>query len=287
MNFGSGLILLAIVFTAEATELKQDTVKVWQEYVGSATAAMRERLRPGVHFLKIDEDRNWASKIRGGEILVFRGGSQSEIKVPSGLIHDWFGAGFVPRTTLNQVLSVLRDYDSYREFYCPTVVDSATLSTDGLKDRFSITIVNKSSFVETAFASDYKCLNVPVSDRRWYSISESTRIQEIVNYGRPSQHMLRDGQGNGLLWRVFSISRFEERDGGVYIEIEAIALSRDIPVSLRWLIEPIVRRVSQKSLITSLRQTEGAVRAAATRADSGGISMAYSRHDKLLSERSR
>ena len=71
--------------------------------------------------------------------------------------------------------------------------------------------------------------------------------------------MLREGEGKGLLWRVLSLSRFEERDGGVYIEFEAIALSRDIPASLHWMIEPIVRRVSRNSLITSLKQTGGAV----------------------------
>jgi hypothetical protein len=48
-------------------------------------------------------------------------------------------------------------------------------------------------------------------------------------------------------------------DGGVYIELEAIALSRDIPFSLRWLIDPIFRRISRSSLVISLQQTEDAV----------------------------
>jgi hypothetical protein len=189
--------------------------------------------------------------------------SQSLTKVPSGLIHDWFGAAFVRGITLNQVLSVLRDYDHYKDFYHPTVVGSKTLSTDGLEDRFSMVLVNNSLVIETALASDYKCRYFRVSDRRWYSVSESTRIQEIENRGTSSEHMLLDGEGKGLLWRLFSITRFEERDGGVYIELEAIALSRDIPVSLRWMVAPIVRRVSRSSLITSLQQTEGAVSAGA------------------------
>jgi hypothetical protein len=52
-----------------------------------------------------------------------------------------------------------------------------------------------------------------------------------------------------------------ERDGGIYIEIEAIALSRDIPGSVRWFVEPIVRNVSRQSLKTSLQQTGRGVRA--------------------------
>ena len=255
------VISLVIVFTAGATELKQETLKAWQEYVVAATAKMQERLRPGAHFLKVDEDQHWISNVRSGEIVVSSGGSQDLTKVPSGLIHDWFGAAFIPGTTLNQVLSVVRDYDRYKEYYHPTVADSKTLSTDRLEDRFSMLLVNNSLLVGTALAGDYKCRYVRVSDRRWYSISESTRIQEIEDSGTANEHMLREGEGKGLLWRLVSITRFEERDGGVYMELEAIALSRDIPISLRWMVAPIVRRVSRNSLVASLRQTEGAIRA--------------------------
>jgi hypothetical protein len=72
--------------------------------------------------------------------------------------------------------------------------------------------------------------------------------------------MWQEGEGNGLIWRLFSLARYVERDGGVYLELEAIGLSRDIPASLRWLVAPIVRRISRGSLSTSLRQTRDAVR---------------------------
>ena len=38
-------------------------------------------------------------------------------------------------------------------------------------------------------------------------------------------------------------SRATSRYGGVYLELEVIGSSRDIPDSLRWLVDPIVRRV--------------------------------------------
>jgi hypothetical protein len=46
---------------------------------------------------------------------------------------------------------------------------------------------------------------------------------------------------------------------GVYVELEAIALSRDIPAAFRVFVTPIVRRVSRDSLATSLHQTKAAV----------------------------
>ena len=44
------------------------------------------------------------------------------------------------------------------------------------------------------------------------------------------------------------------------MEVEAIALSRDIPIALRWVANPIVRRVSRNSMLVSLQQMKEAVR---------------------------
>jgi hypothetical protein len=44
------------------------------------------------------------------------------------------------------------------------------------------------------------------------------------------------------------------------MELEALALSRDIPVAFRWVADPIVRRVSKNALVLSLHQTQEAVR---------------------------
>lgn len=264
MNIKSGLVLLAFVFTAQAADLKRETLSAWAVYVGSATAEMQERLRPDRPFLKLDEHQDSLSKVRNGEIIVLHNGSKGLKNVPSGLIHDWSGAAFIPGATLNQVFSVIRDYDHYQDFYHPNVVESRTLSSGQAESRFSMVLMNKPAIVNLAIDGDYRCLFFRVNERRWYSISETTRMREIDDYGTPKQRELNDGQGKGLLWRLFSIARFEERDGGVYVELEAIALSRDIPVCVRWLIEPIVSRLSRSSLMTSLRQTKDAVHARAT-----------------------
>lgn len=263
MNIRSGFALLAFVFNAQAADLKRDTLSAWEVYVESATAEMQECLRADRPFLKLDEDQDSISKVRNGEIIVLHNGSKGLRNVASGLIHDWSGAAFIAGATLKQVFSITRDYDHYKDFYRPNVVDSRTLFSGLAESRFSMILMNKSAVVNVAIDGDYHCLFFRVDERRWYSISETTRMREIENYGAPNQRELTDGQGKGLIWRLFSIARFEERDGGVYVELEAIALSRGIPGSLRWLIEPLVNRVSRNSLMMSLRQTRDAVHARA------------------------
>jgi hypothetical protein len=84
-------------------------------------------------------------------------------------------------------------------------------------------------------------------------------VREIESYGKEGEYLLPPGQGSGYIWRLHSIARYEERDGGVYLELQAIALTRSIPPSLRWLVNPVVNHLSINSLTTSLRQTREAV----------------------------
>jgi hypothetical protein len=86
-------------------------------------------------------------------------------------------------------------------------------------------------------------------------------MREVRNSGHPNENRLPPDTGSGYIWRLYSTVRMEERDGGVLLEIEAIALSRDIPPALRWLVDPIVRNVSRDSLEKSLTETSDAVRA--------------------------
>src|SRR3984893_1920208 len=248
------LFILLITLTpaaVNAASLEPATLKAWEEYVESASGRMMQRLSPGNVFLWVDEDPERFAKVRAGEIVVSPVGPQNPKRVPSGLIHDWMGAAFIADVTLQDVLQVVRDYGRYKEIYLPTVVNSSAIDTGETKDRFSMLLIHKSSFLKTALDADYESYYTHVDDRRLYSTTRAIRIQEVVDYGTPTQRMLPEGEGKGIMWRLFSITRYAQRDGGVYVEFEAIGLSRDIPSSLRWIVEPVVRRTSRASLSTS------------------------------------
>ncbi len=98
-----------------------------------------------------------------------------------------------------------------------------------------------------------------VDYKRWYSIARATRLQQIDRYGQTNQRKRPPGEGDGFLCAWCSISKYEERDGGVYLELEAITLSRDIPQAARWVVQPIASDIASKSMVTTLRQTREAV----------------------------
>ena len=264
MNTRSGIALLLLVSVctaSSAAELKPETVEAWYEYICEANSRMQERLQVDGRFLWIDEAADRSQRVRGGEIIVEPVGEHNPRHVPDGLIHDWIGAVFIPNARLEDVIAVIRDYNRYKEYYRPIVIDSKLIHRDRNGDRASMLLMNKSLLVKTALDGDYQSSYFQVDSRRRYSISCTTRIQEVDGFGEPGEHRLPPDEGSGYIWRIYTIARFAERDGGVYVETEAIALSRDIPLAIRWMLDPIVGRVSYTSLRTVLQRTQDAVRA--------------------------
>jgi hypothetical protein len=258
-NVTGFLIMLATLAPMHAAELKPETADAWDAYVASADAAMKSRLHSGAPFLWIDEAPEGRQQLRDGNIIVTSVGEHNPKKVPSGLIHHWMGAAFFPNAKVDDVIATLRDYDHYKTYYNPSVIDARLVRQTESGDRFSMVMLNKSFFLKKALESEYRASYERVSDGRWYSISNSIRVQEIEDYGKDTERKLRAGEGSGYIWRLHSIARFEEADRGVYVEMEALALSRDVPAAARWVVDPIVRRVSKSAITTSLRQTQAAV----------------------------
>src|SRR5450755_147964 len=141
------------------------------------------RLQAPGKFLWLDDDAKRPPRLRNGEIEILPLRNHGFDHVPNGLIHDWIGAIFVPEASLSQVIGLLTDYDRYDTIYHPEVVDAKLLSHSTDKDEFSMRLANKVLFVSTGI--DVQCIGrtVRVDDHRANSLSYTTRIEEIENYG--------------------------------------------------------------------------------------------------------
>jgi hypothetical protein len=266
------IILLLLSSFLNAATLKPESVQAWDHYLAVAEAKMAKRAQPNAVFLWIDESPERRQQAQSGEILVSETFSGVNKKAPGAMIHDWTGAAFIAGANIDEVLAVIRNYDKYADYYKPAVIHSKTVTRNSSNDRFSILLMNQSLVLKTALTSDYQSTFTQLSDTRWFGKTVATRIQEIDDFGHPDEHILPVGEGGGFLWRLASFTRFEERDGGVYVELEVMALSRDVPMSLRFIVDPIIRRVSRNSLTESLTQTGKAV--GELRAANGGDSKA-------------
>jgi hypothetical protein len=99
----------------------------------------------------------------------------------------------------------------------------------------------------------------PVDATHEYSRSTSTRIAEVERAGQPDEKEKPVGTDGGFLWRIDSWWRWEERDGGLYIECESVSLTRDIPTGLGWMIGPFVTSIPKESLQNTMNSTRSAL----------------------------
>jgi hypothetical protein len=242
-----------------AIELQPNTVKDWDDYIRNADSLIQSRLDGQRPFLWSDETPGRSSRLRRGEIVVAPVTGRGSQSVSNGLVHDWIGAAFIPNATIGSLLSVIHDYDRYKDFYKPVVAESQTLACTETDQRFSMVWRRRVLLINAAMETQYQSHDFVVDGRRGYSIVSTTQVREIEDAGQAGERLLPPGQGSGFIWRLHSIARYEERDGGVYLELEAIALTRDIPSSLKWLVNPVVNHLSINSLTASLAQTRDAV----------------------------
>jgi hypothetical protein len=260
--------MLMVVRSLYAAELNQQTLAAWDNYLVSTKLRMQARLAGKSPFLWVDEDPRRKQHLDAGEIVVEPIGKGNPILVPHGLIHHWIGAAFIPRATIEDLSAVVGDYGRYHEIYRPTLVKAELLDTGGDEQKFSIVWVQRVFLVTAAFYTELDSKHFTLNSRRGYMAFSTTRVQQIEHYGEKEEQRLAPDEGSGYLWRLISFARFEERDGGLYLELEVIGLSKDLPGSLRFLLKPVLDHVPRQALAMKLDQTRQAIRSRASKRSS-------------------
>jgi hypothetical protein len=261
---------------ALAAELKPKTAVDFDRYVAATEARFANELRPGGTFLYIDgmnpdARRQAYDQLKQGEILVEKLETKAPgvtSDVPDGIVHHWVGLIFIPGATLAKTLPIVKDYDRRADLYKPDVSASRTISHNG--DDFKMFLrLHQKRFTTVDFNTTYDVHWGNVDSTKVYSNSISTRIAEVKDPAKPDGEELPIGTGHGYLWRLNTYWRFEEKDGGVYLQCEALSLTRDIPTGLGWLIKPLVTAIPRQSLNRALGQTRTVVIEESKRSSNG------------------
>jgi len=200
-------------------------------------------------------------RLQRGEVISARlqtADPSGRSSTPGALIHHWVGTIFIPGASLAQVLAVVQDYDRHSEYYKPDVAQSKKVEQSG--DEYKVHYrLRKKKIITIILDTDYKVHRHYLDTARAYSNSYSTRIAQVENAGQTDEHELPPGRDGGYLWRLNSYWRYFDSGRGVYVQCEAVSLTRDIPVGLNWLIGSFVESVPKESLEFTLHSTRSAV----------------------------
>jgi hypothetical protein len=258
--------LLAFATPARGEDLQPESTRAFGHYVALTEARIDSELARREPYLWIEglsADRRAAaeSQLRKGEVFIERLETldhEKPIPIPGALIHYWVGTVFIPGATLAQTLALEEDYDHHQEYFRPDVMRSKILRHN--RDDFLIEMrFFKKKVISTVLDSEHEVHYSFVDSTHAWSRSHTTRIQEVENAGEPDERLKPQGHDNGFLWRMNTYWRFEEKDGGTYVECQSISLTRDIPTGLGWMVGPFVNSIPRESLTFTLATTRRVV----------------------------
>lgn len=179
--------------------------------------------------------------------------------LPGALLHHWRGTAFAPGATAADFERLMREVSDYPPHFSPQVLQATIVTQEGesmqtlmrVRQRHVITVV-----MDTAYDVNFGRLD----ERHGYSVSRSTRISEIDSPGTGAERVLSTKEEHGFLWRLNTYWSYEERDGGLYMQLESVSLTRSIPRGLGWVVQPFVESVPRESLEFTLHSTCNALR---------------------------
>ena len=250
----------------EPAALRANTLAAFDRYVKLTEARNDEELKRGTHLLWIDElpraeRREGYAALEHGEVKIKKLeilDAGKPIACPGGMIHHWVGIVFIPRATLDDVLAMLEDYDRHSVYYAPDVERSKIESRNG--DHFRVFLrFRRHKVITVVLDTEHDIQYFRDGPERAHSRSSAVRIAEVENPGKSDERERPPGEDGGFLWRMETWWRIEAQDDGVYVQSEVVSLTRDIPLVLRWMIEPFVTSIPRETLTATLVATRKAV----------------------------
>jgi hypothetical protein len=257
-------LLIALLFAAipgcAMAEPSPESVAAFNSYAGAVEARLVRQHRSQDGFLApLASPAQSEQRLRRGDLIVEQLTPATGAAFSGAMLHHWRGTAFAPGATAADFARLMKDFNAYPEHFSPQVLQAKVLAQQGdrlqavmrVRQRHVLTVV-----MDTAYDIAFGRLDA----RRGYSISRSTRISEIASPGTPAERALTPSEEHGFLWRMNTYWSYEERDGGLYMQIESVTLTRSIPTGFGWAIGPFVESVPRESLEFTLRAACNALR---------------------------
>ena len=258
--------ILLFVLPLNAADLQAQAAQNYARYIALTQAQVDAELAQSGSYLwveRLPEARRTETlaQLHSGGVVIEKLETLDDgkpIAVPGGLIHHWIGTAFVPGATLAQTLAFMQDYDHKVEYFKPDIVRSKILKHEG-DDYFVLLRFYQKKIITTVIDTDQEVHYHVVDKTHAWSRSNATRVQEVDNPGKSDERLEPEGHDRGFVWKLNTFWRFEEKDGGTYLECQAISLSRDIPTGLGWMVGSFVSSVPRESLTFTLTTARAAL----------------------------
>lgn len=251
-----GFLLIAVGGRRAAAAGPSDAAtRAFNTYAGQVESRLEKQHQSPGGFLAAED---WA-RLRGGEQIIEQVTPPEGTEVPGAMLHHWRGTAFAAGAKAADFERLMKSYSDYPRLYAPQIVTSRVTGKDD--DHFKVVMRTRQKHVITVVMDmEYDITFGRLDARHGSSRSRSTRISEIESPGTTKERALGPEDSHGFLWRLNTYWSYEERDGGLYMQIETVSLSRSVPAAFSWVIKPFVESVPRESLEFTLRATCNALK---------------------------
>jgi hypothetical protein len=234
-------------------------VSAFDQYVAGVEGRLVRQHRSAKGFVAPAAGPEVEARLRRGELIVEKLTPANGADLPGAMLHHWRGTAFVAGATAADFERLMRDFGAYPQRFSPQVVQARVISQAG--DRFQTAMrVRQRHVITVVMDTTYDVSFGRLDQRHGYSVSRSSQISEIDSPGTSRERALTAKEEHGFLWRLTTYWSYEERDGGVTMQIESVSLTRSIPAGLGWAVGPFVESVPRESLEFTLRSVCNALR---------------------------
>lgn len=258
--FFSFLLAAACAFPAHAQlviNLGPQTISQFESYARKVETSLDERWKGKKNFLSIEDNKDEKQRVLSGELFIKALPNGNPTEITDGLIHDWLGAVFIPKTSMDRVLGVLQNFDNHKKIY-PEIADSKTIRRNG-NEITGYWRLQRKGMVPVVLKVEQEAHYEQIGPGRWICRAYARNIREVDTGLFSRGQTFPVGKGHGYLWRLYAYWSLEEYNGGVLGECRTLSLSRDIPDGLAWAVGPYVKKMPQESLASTLNGTRRAV----------------------------
>lgn len=255
-----GVLLFVTAPGCVAAEPPSAAVAAFNSYVRAVESRLaQQHLSQSTFLVPAASDPQLEDRLRRGELIVEKLTPPTGADLSGAMLHHWRGTAFAPGAKASDFERLMKNFNAYPQRFSPQVLQARVLAQQG--DRLQATMrVRQRHVITVVMDTTYDISYGRLDAQHGFSISRSTRINEIDSPGTASERVLNANEEHGFLWRLNTYWSYEERDGGLYMQIESVSLTRSIPTGLGWAIRPLVESVPRESLEFTLRSTCNALR---------------------------
>ena len=249
------MAMFAASLLGSAEEPTPAAVSGFNSYIAQVEARLDQQHRAPEGFLAQKD----STRLRKGDLIIEKVPSSSGGDLPGAIMHHWRGTAFAAGASAADFERLMKDFPAYPQRFSPQVLQSRVIAQQG--DQYKVLLrVRQHHIITVVMDTAYDTTFGRRDGQHGYSLARSTMISEIKSAGTSDEHALTPEEEHGFMWRMNTYWSYEEKDGGLYMQVESVTLTRSIPTGLGWVIGPFVESIPRESLEFTLRSACDALR---------------------------